>query len=115
MGEIDELRQILNEDRDEVGRIRQLLDDYARDSEGYGAAIDHLINTVDTVVLPGLRTLDESMVQITKWREKQERISDQAVKFMSERRGMWTLVQRIGVVIAALSSLAALILKLKGV
>jgi hypothetical protein len=115
MGEIDELRQILNEDRDEMGRIRGLVDDYARDSEGYGAALDHVLNTLDTVVLPSQRTIEQAIADIHKWREKQERISDQAVKFMSERRGMWVMVQRIGVVIAALSSLAALILKLKGV
>jgi len=88
-------------------KLEERVRDLEKEQEEGGTSIDHLLNTMDSIVIPKLNAHDEKL-------EAHEESTKDAHDFIAAQRGAWLLVQRAGVVIAAIASVWTLVLKLKG-
>lgn len=89
----------------------QKLEDRVREleegQEGAGNTLDHLVNTMDSIVIPKLNNHQEKI-------DAHEAVTKDAHDFITSQRGAWAFVSKAAVVIAAGASVATLVLKLKG-
>lgn len=87
--------------------FREQIQQHAEELEGHGETIDHIMNTLDTIVIPTQKVHAESIA-------RHERVTEEATQFMAAWSGAWVLVQRVGIVLAAAASVATCIMKALG-
>ncbi len=89
------------EHRSENERIARLETQYSqldKTVEDMGGTVDHILNTVDTIILPEQGRHQETLSRYAP-------IVADAHDFMLSTRGAWSFIQKAGIVIAAISGL----------
>lgn len=79
--------------------FRETIQQHTEELEGHGETIDHIMNTLDTIVLPTQKLHTESIA-------RHEPIVKQSVEFMAAWSGAWVLVQRLGTILGAAAAVA---------
>jgi hypothetical protein len=70
--------------------------------DDHGGAIDHLVNTVDSVILPTLKNHSDVIAV-------HDAHTQEAHDWIVSQKGAWQLIQRAGIVIAAICGVATMI------
>lgn len=79
-----------------------------------GGAVDHLVNTMDTIILPMQATLTVKVENQQKVLDAHAAVTAEAHDYIVSQKGAWALIQRAGIVIAAIASVVTMALKLAG-
>jgi hypothetical protein len=75
--------------------------------QDFGGTLDHLVNTVDTILLPTQKVhSDKLYIHETR--------TSEAHDYIVSQKGAWAFIQKLAVVIAAAASVATLTMKLMG-
>ncbi len=98
-----------NEQFKQILSLEHTVRQYGKELEEYGGVLDHLTNTVDTILLPQQRSHTEKIAELKIRHDSLEEDRAQVNKYISEQRGARALVQLIGIIVAAAASVAALI------
>lgn len=101
------LEDVVRNQGKQLDLLEKTIREQEKANEDMGGVIDHVLNTIDDVLIPKLSAHDR------KFEEHEETVKSHQ-SFIDQQRGAWQLIVRIGVVVAAVCSVATLILKLKG-
>ncbi len=96
----DEANEQLKQFIELVHVVRQ----HGKELEEYGGVLDHLTNTVDTILLPQQRSHTEKIAELKTRHDALEEDRAEVHKYISEQKGAWALVQKVGIIIAAIAS-----------
>jgi hypoxanthine phosphoribosyltransferase len=88
-------------ENERIARLEQKVLVLDKDLADMGGTLDHVLNTVDTIILPEQRSHSEALARHSP-------IVADALDFMQSTRGAWAFVQKAGIVIAALSGLVTM-------
>lgn len=95
---------------DELERLAKLeerVDGLCEDVEKQGGTLDHLINTVDTILLPGNANHAVKL-------EEHEAMTKAAHNYIVSQKGAWAFIQKAAIILAALTGTATFVMKLSG-
>jgi hypothetical protein len=92
---------------DRVVALEHLTRQHGEQIEDMGGTLDHAMNTIDSILLPTQKVHGDKIADC-------ETIASDVHDWMTQQKGAWAFVQRFGIVIAALSSLVVLVMKILG-
>ena len=79
----------------------------AEDIAAQGGTLDHVVKTIDTILVP---TQDAHTKDLIEVRQRTQASHD----FIVKQDGFWAALQRIALVIGAVSAVATLVMKVMG-
>jgi hypothetical protein len=92
---------------DRVVALEHLGRQHAEAIEDMGGTLDHCVNTIDSILLPTQKVHGEKIADC-------ESITTDLHDWVTQQKGAWAFVQRFGIVVAALSSLVVMVMKILG-
>lgn len=94
-----------------VARLEEIVKAQGEEIEAHDGVLDHLLNTTNTIILPRQEQQAVRQEQLARDVAAHDAVCKESVVFMATQRGAWQMVQRVAVVLAALASLATLVMK----
>lgn len=88
-------------------RLEQTVTQHGKEIEEYGGTLDHLVNTVDTILIP---TQASHTIDIIECKQRSQRSHD----YITKQEGVGAFVQRALLIVGAFCAVATLIMKLAG-
>jgi hypothetical protein len=89
---------------DRLWKLEEAVRQHSVDLEDQGGTLDHLVNTVDSIVLPTLKAHGETIAAHAV-------ATTEAHDYIMSQRGAWSLIQKGGIVIAALTATGTFVMK----
>jgi hypothetical protein len=90
---------------DRVVALEHLTRQHGEQIEDMGGTLDHAMNTIDSILLPTQKVHGEKIADC-------ETITSDVHDWMLGQKGAWAFIQRFGIVVAALSSLVVMVMKI---
>ena|SRR5579872_556114 len=79
--------------------------------EDHGGVLDHLVNTLDTIVLPTQAKHDGQLTNQQRMLDDHAKVTSEAHDYIMSQRGAWAFIQRVLLVVAAASGVITVIMK----
>jgi len=89
-------------------RLEEVVKGHDEDIENLGGTLDHVVNTVDTILVP-------QQIVNTERLAEHDKVTREAHDFIMSQRGAWAFIQKFGIVVAAISSVVLLVMKIWGI
>jgi len=80
----------------------------------HGGVLDHIVNTLDTIVLPTQTRQEGQLLNQQKILDDHAKITIEAHDYITSQKGAWAFIQRALLVVAAAASLITMMMKLLG-
>jgi hypothetical protein len=90
-------------------RLEGVVRQQGEQQDDHGGVLDHLINTLDTIVLPTQTKHDSQLQNQQKMLDEQAKTTSEAHDYIMSQKGAWAFVQRVLLIVAATSGLITLV------
>lgn len=94
-----------NTRQDRIERLESLLQEYEEQLSNLGGTLDHVVNTIDSMLIPTQRAQQAKL-------DEHEIKTKESHDFIAAWSGAWGLVQKVGIIIAASSGIATMLMNL---
>lgn len=93
-------------------RLEETVKAHTDDLEKHGGTLDHIVNTMDSILLPTQKVHMEKLLELRTERDEDRKDVRTMQDYITGQKGAWALVLKAAVIIGASSSLTVLIMKI---